>query len=74
MTKEEILGNESDLRHDDWSTKKNMDFFDGYATTVLRAMEAYANQERIAVLKYAQYQSTKNPEQLNKMYIESKEK
>jgi hypothetical protein len=38
------------------------------------AMEYYANQERINILKYAQYQSTRNPEQLNKMYLESKEK
>jgi hypothetical protein len=38
------------------------------------AMEEYAKQERLAILKYAQYQSTKNPEQLEKMYLESKEK
>jgi hypothetical protein len=38
------------------------------------AMEEYAKQERLSILKYAQYQSTRNPEQLEKMYLESKEK
>jgi hypothetical protein len=38
------------------------------------ALEEYGKQERLAILKYAQYQSTRNPEQLEKMYLESKEK
>jgi hypothetical protein len=62
MTKGEILKNKF-LRNPD-----------GKYNPVEEAMEAYAKQERISILKYAQYQSTRNPEQLEKMYLESKEK
>jgi hypothetical protein len=74
MTKEEVLNKSINEEHDSWTTSYGMDFFDGYGSSVLKAMEAYAQQERISILKYAQYQSTRNPEQLNKMYLESKEK
>jgi hypothetical protein len=69
MTREEILNKEIEWSVDDV-------FYYGPLTNdeALQAMEIYAKQERLSILKYAQYQSTRNPEQLEKMYLESKEK
>lgn len=45
MTKEEILDKLKDERHDVWALGDHLDYFDGYASTVLNAMEAYSDQQ-----------------------------
>lgn len=67
MTKQQML--KENLTAIEYLTIANETFW-----VIQDTMEQYAKQECIALLKYAQYQSTKNPEQLYKMYIESKEK
>lgn len=52
--KEEILNDCCDEQRDSWSTWKHMDFFDGAATTVFKAMDEYSKQECLSIIYFLQ--------------------
>lgn len=52
MTKEEAIIQVMDERHDSFMNTDSVDFFDGYATTVFKAMDAWAKQQALLFQKY----------------------